>query len=41
MAFAHPTLPIFGVQFHPESILTQHGDALLRRFLSYTTQAER
>ena len=33
MAFAHESLPIFGVQFHPESILTQHGHLLLCNFL--------
>ena len=27
------TLPIEGVQFHPESILTQHGHDLLNNFL--------
>lgn len=33
MALAHDTLPIFGVQFHPESILTEHGHRLLGNFL--------
>jgi para-aminobenzoate synthetase component II len=33
MAIQHRTLPIFGVQFHPESILTEHGYDLLRNFL--------
>ncbi len=33
MGVAHKTLPIYGVQFHPESILTQHGHALLANFL--------
>ena len=28
----HATLPIHGVQFHPESIASEHGRALLRRF---------
>ncbi len=35
MAFQHAQLPVFGVQFHPESILTQHGYALLANFLPY------
>ncbi|HEX8640692.1 MAG TPA: aminodeoxychorismate/anthranilate synthase component II [Allosphingosinicella sp.] len=30
----HRALPIHGVQFHPESIASDHGHALLRRFLS-------
>lgn len=34
MALAHATLPIFGVQFHPESVLTEHGHALLANFLA-------
>jgi anthranilate synthase component II len=34
MALHHRTQPIFGVQFHPESILTEHGHALLRNFLA-------
>ena len=34
MGVRHRALPIEGVQFHPESILTQHGHALLRNFLS-------
>lgn len=33
MAFEHCALPICGVQFHPEAILTQHGYALLVNFL--------
>jgi anthranilate synthase/aminodeoxychorismate synthase-like glutamine amidotransferase len=33
MALEHRALPIWGVQFHPESILTTHGKALLRNFL--------
>ena len=33
MGFRHKTLPIEGVQFHPESILTEHGHTLLKNFL--------
>ena len=34
MAIRHKNLPIFGVQFHPESIGTEHGKKLLENFLS-------
>jgi anthranilate synthase component 2 len=33
MAVAHREKPLWGVQFHPESILTQHGERLVRNFL--------
>ena len=33
MGFRHATLPIHGVQFHPESIATEHGHAMLGNFL--------
>ena len=33
MGFRHVSLPIEGVQFHPESILTDHGHDLLKNFL--------
>ena len=34
MGLRHKTYPISGVQFHPESILTEHGHALLKNFLN-------
>lgn len=34
MALSHATQPIYGIQFHPESILTEHGPALLSNFIS-------
>lgn len=34
MAFAHRDLPIFGVQFHPEAVLTEQGHDLLANFLT-------
>jgi anthranilate synthase component 2 len=33
MGVKHKTLAIEGVQFHPESILTEHGHAMLCNFL--------
>jgi anthranilate synthase, component II (EC 4.1.3.27) len=37
MGFRHRQLPIEGVQFHPESILTEHGHAMLKNFLEQRT----
>ena len=36
MGLRHRSLPIVGVQFHPESILSEHGHALLGNFLTMT-----
>lgn len=34
MAISHKNMPIWGVQYHPESLLTEHGHAVLRRFIA-------
>ena len=41
MGFRHKRLPIHGVQFHPESIATEHGHALLANFLAICGLAAR
>jgi anthranilate synthase component 2 len=33
MALRHRDYPVIGLQFHPESILTEHGKRLLQNFL--------
>jgi anthranilate synthase component 2 len=33
MAIQHKTLPLYGVQFHPESIMSEHGHRLLANFI--------
>lgn len=35
MAISHRQYPLFGLQFHPESILSEHGFTLLNQFLNY------
>ena len=39
MGVRHRTLPVHGVQFHPESIASEHGHAVLRNFLRQTAPA--
>lgn len=34
MAFNHKQYPIYGLQFHPESILTEYGKVMIRNFLN-------
>lgn len=41
MAVAHRQHPIWGVQFHPESILTEHGKTMLRNFVEAGVPAGR
>jgi anthranilate synthase component 2/para-aminobenzoate synthetase component 2 len=40
MALAHESLPVFGLQFHPESVLTEHGHLLLANFLASGAQED-
>ena len=39
MAISHRQYPLFGLQFHPEAILSQYGLQLLENFLNYETQS--
>ena len=39
MAISHRQHPLFGLQFHPEAILSEHGLSLLENFLHYESQS--
>lgn len=39
MALAHRTRPLMGVQFHPESVLTEHGHAMISNFLDLDSES--
>ena len=41
MGIEHKKYPIWGVQFHPESILTEHGHKLLRNFLKLVEKTKK
>ena len=38
MALSHRTMPLYGVQFHPESIASEHGHRLLQNFINLATK---
>jgi anthranilate synthase/aminodeoxychorismate synthase-like glutamine amidotransferase len=39
MGLQHRSLPVFGVQFHPESIASEHGHQILKNFLAFAGSA--
>ena len=41
MALEHKKLPIYGVQFHPESIMTKYGMKIIENFLKIVNQYKR
>jgi anthranilate synthase component II len=41
MGMSHIEKPVYGVQFHPESIASEHGHALIQRFLTLAAAAVR
>ena len=41
MGLMHESLPVHGVQFHPESIASEHGHLMLKNFLDLAAAVER
>jgi anthranilate synthase/aminodeoxychorismate synthase-like glutamine amidotransferase len=41
MGLRHRSLPVEGVQFHPEALLTEHGHKMLQNFIERKTEGER
>jgi anthranilate synthase/aminodeoxychorismate synthase-like glutamine amidotransferase len=41
MGLRHRSLPVEGVQFHPEALLTEHGHKMLQNFIEGKTEGER
>jgi anthranilate/para-aminobenzoate synthase component II len=39
MAIEHRWLPLYGVQFHPESLMTEYGHRILENFLTHPNNA--
>ena len=35
MSFRHITFPVYGIQYHPESVLTEYGAIILKNWLKY------
>jgi anthranilate synthase component 2 len=40
MGLRHRALPVQGVQFHPEALLTEHGHKMLQNFIEGKTEGE-
>lgn len=40
MSIAHKKFPVWGVQYHPEAILTEHGLQLIKNWMDYSTNQE-